>query len=112
MLKIVNQTVMFLIELVMVGSLAYFGYFKGNGPLTKYALAVILPGIAILLWSYWAAPKSVHRLPMPYLAILRLSLFFLASFLLYKCGLVRFALIIAIISAFTQIASFFYEGEE
>nr|WP_294896012.1 YrdB family protein [uncultured Pedobacter sp.] len=112
MLKIVNQTIVFLIELIMFGSFACFGFQKGNGLVLKYGFAILLTLLAILLWAYWAAPKSENRLKMPYLAIFRLFLFFLASFFLYRLGFTKFALILAFISTVTQIASVFLEGNE
>ncbi len=112
MLKIVNQTIVFLIELIMIGTFAYFGYQIGNSIFAKYALAISLPILAIILWGYWAAPKSVHRIMMPYLALFRLSLFLLASYLLYRCGQNKFAIILAIFSLSTQIASIILEGNE
>ncbi|AHM59321.1 hypothetical protein D770_05270 [Flammeovirgaceae bacterium 311] len=112
MLKIINQTIVFLIELIMFGSFAYFGFQKGNGLFEKYGFAIILTLLAIILWAYWAAPKSNNRLTMPYLAMFRLSLFFLASYFLYRCGQTKFAIILTIVSAVTQIASIFLEDNE
>ena len=96
----------------MFGSFAYFGFQKGNGLFTKYGFAIILTLLAVVLWAYWAAPKSKNRLTMPYLAMFRLSLFFLASYILYRCGQTKFALILAIVSAVTQIAGIFLEDNK
>lgn len=112
MLKIINQTIVFLIELIMFGSFAYFGFQKGNDLFQKYGFAIILSFLAIFMWAYWAAPKSGNRLSMPYLAIFRLSLFLLASYFLHKCGHTKFALILAFISLITQISSVFLEPNE
>lgn len=112
MVKIVIPVVVFLIELVMLGSLAYFGYQKGNGPVVKYVLAIILPVVSIILWGYFAAPKSDHRLAMPYVAMFRLGMFLAASYALYKCGETRIALILALVSTATQLACLYLEIEE
>lgn len=108
MLKIINLALVFLIELIMFGSFAYFGFQKGNGLFQKYGFAIILTLLAVVLWAYWASPKSGNRLKMPYLAIFRLSLFLLASYFLYRCGHANFALILAIFSTVTQISSVFF----
>ena len=110
MLKYVNQPIVFIIELAMLGSFAYFGFQKGNSTLAKYTLAIIIPAIAIVLWSYWAAPKSAHRLVMPYLAIFRLALFLAASYLLYACHQTKLAIILAVLSVVTQVVSYFTEN--
>ena len=110
MLKTINQTLVFLIELAMLASLSYFGFQKGNGPITKYGYAIIFPVAVVVLWAYCAAPKSQHRLAMPYLAIFRLTSFLLASYLLYRSGQTSSAVILALLSVATQVISLFVEG--
>jgi hypothetical protein len=110
MLRYVNQLVVFLLELVMFGALGFYGFQKGSGTTTKYALAVILPAIAVLLWGYYAAPKSSHRLPMPYLALFRGVFFLCAAYLLYECGQKNWALLVAALAPITQAISY-YSGD-
>ncbi len=69
MLKIVNQILLFIVEMIMLGSFAYFGFQKGQTVLVKYGFGLGILGVVIALWSYWAAPTSGHRLEMPYLVI-------------------------------------------
>lgn len=109
MLRYTNQIAVFIIELIMIGSLAYFGFQKGSSTIAKYALAIMLPVLAILLWSYFAAPKSSHRLKMPYLALFRLTLFLIASYLLYKCNKSEAAILVAVLSTITQVVSYFLD---
>ncbi|MEQ9442509.1 MAG: YrdB family protein [Cyclobacteriaceae bacterium] len=111
MLKYTNQILMFVVELIMVGSFSYFGYQKGNTTLMKYGLAIVIPAIAILLWGYWAAPKSTHRLSMPYLALFRGIMFLVAAYFLYQCNHPKFATILAILSVINQVVSYFTENE-
>lgn len=111
MLKLVNQTIVFILELIMIGWFAFFGFRLGNTTLTKYAFAVIVPVVATLLWGYWAAPKSANRLKMPYLALFRLSMFLLTSYFLYVGGQTSFAIVLAVISVITQVGSYFIEND-
>lgn len=111
-LKIVNQGIVFIIELIMLCSFAFFGFQKGNTTLVKLASAIAIPMLTIVIWSYWAAPKSRHRLDMPYLALFRLLLFLLASLALYKCGQIKYAIILAVFSTLTQIISLLKENDE
>jgi hypothetical protein len=106
MFKTINQIAVFVIELIMIGAFAYFGFQKGNSTIIKFLLAIILPVFVVFLWAYFAAPKSLQRLEMPYLVIFRLSLFLIASYLLYKSGQTKVALVVALLSIFTQIASY------
>jgi hypothetical protein len=109
MLKMANQIVVFAIEIAMLCSFAYFGFQQGNTIAGKFALAISIPAVSILIWSFWAAPKSRYRLKMPYLAIFRLFLFLLASTALYKCDKAKYAVILAIFSAVTQVVSLLTE---
>lgn len=109
MFKYINQITVFIIELIMIGSFAYFGFQKGTTPLVKYTLAITLPLLAILAWSYFAAPKSGHRLPMPYLALFRLTLFLAASYYLYATNKGSAALVLALLSVATQIVGYFLD---
>src|ERR1700712_1717533 len=106
MFKTINQIAVFVIELIMIGTFAYFGFRIGNSTLIKYLLAIMLPFLVILLWSYFGAPKSSHRFEMPYLVIFRLTLFLLTSYLLYKCNQINIAIVVALLSISTQAASY------
>lgn len=107
MFKTINQVTVFLIELIMVWSFAYFGFQKGYSIIVKYLLAFILPVFVVLLWGYYAAPKSSHRLEMPNLILFRLALFLIASSLLYRCNQTNMAIGVALLSFATQIAGYF-----
>ena len=96
----------------MLGSFAYFGIQKGSSTFIKYASAIVIVAVAIFLWSYFAAPRSAHRLRMPYLAIFRLAMFLIASYLLHRCDQTKFAIIMAAFSTATQIVSLFTERDQ
>ena len=107
MFRTINQITVFFIELIMLGTFACVGFQKGNSILIKYLLSIILPVSVILLWGYFAAPKSPNRLEMPYLVIFRLVLFLSTSYLLYKLNQVNVAFVVALLSISTQITSYF-----
>lgn len=93
MLKLLNQVLAFSLELWMLYMLGYSGYQNGKGTGWKYALAIALPVVAVLLWGYFAAPKSDHRLVFPYLTMFKLTLFGITAFLWYKSGHQQSALV-------------------
>lgn len=109
MFKYINATVVFILELIMVGSFAWFGFRTGDSVLVRYILAVALPAVAIALWAYWAAPKSSRRLRMPFLVLFRLAMFLLAGFALYLGNRPTFALVVAVLALVTQTISYFNE---
>lgn len=85
-MKIINQIVAFTLELIMLGALGFTGFHLAEGSFAQYALALLFPGIAIVLWGYFAAPRSSHRLAFPWLTIFKLILFSISFFLLYQIG--------------------------
>lgn len=68
-IKIINQTVAFLLELGMLAAVGHWGYLQGKTTLSKYGIALFLISVIVILWGYFAAPKSVNQL----------SLFFICS---------------------------------
>lgn len=68
----------------MLYRLGYWGYQNGKGTGWKYGLAIGLPVLAMVLWGYFAAPRSEHRLIFPYLTIFNVLLFSLTAFVWYK----------------------------
>lgn len=106
MLKTLNQTITFLLEVAMLISFGYYPMVKSWNLLPKISLAISLIVAAVLLWAIFAAPRSVNRLDMPYLALFRGALFLIASFLLYQSGQKNIALVLAALAIVTQTFSF------
>ena len=95
----------------MICSFAYYGFINGNSTVGKYLFAFALTIILILLWGFFAAPKSAYRLPMPYLALFRLSVFMMASYFLWTFNKANFALVVALLAISTQLTSYFLERD-
>ncbi|WP_183561024.1 YrdB family protein [Mucilaginibacter sp. SP1R1] len=94
LLKNINRTVAFLLEVCMLFSVGYYGFHSGYGNPLKFVLAIGLPAVAIVLWGYFAAPKSGHRLRRPYLPAFKLVLYTVTALLLYKQGQSTYALVL------------------
>ena len=75
----------FTLELALLAALGYGGFHNKKIP-GKYIFGFGLPLVATILWWYWAAPKSAHRLQQPYLMVFKLVLFGVAAFGLYRSG--------------------------
>ena len=85
-LKYLNYFIVFILELVMIASFAYYGYRRNTTQFNRYLLAFSLSFAAIILWAWFAAPKSSHKLRMPYLALFRAAMFLAASFAMWQLG--------------------------
>jgi len=82
-IKYLNLLIAFLLEIVLVIIVSYWGLSQGRSSVSKYALAILLPLIVIILWGRFAAPASRHRIKFPYRIIFELAFFAIGTFLLY-----------------------------
>jgi hypothetical protein len=79
LLKLTNLAVAFLLELVLLGVVAWWG-FSVDGPTALRGLFGLgLPVLIAALWATVLAPTASRRLPMPWLVIVKLVLYALAS---------------------------------
>ena len=93
----------FLVELSMFFALGYVGYQSNTHTVGKYAAAVGLPLVAIVLWGVFAAPRSEYRLEPLYRSIFALLLFGITALLLYKTGHTRLAATFAGIALISEL---------
>lgn len=85
----INLIIRFLLELIMLSVIGYWGWRNGDGAL-KIILAIGLPLIAAAIWFTFAVPNDPSRsgnAPVPVPGIVRLvielGLFTLASVIIY-----------------------------
>lgn len=109
MLKTINQTVAFLLEIAMLIAFGYYGMHRPWSLLPKLLFTILLIAVAILLWGRFAAPKSQRRLEMPYLAIFSISMFLISAFLLYQTGYKNAGILIAVLAIISQTIAYFTE---
>lgn len=109
MLKVLNQVIVFIMELVMLYSFWQFGHKTGSNTFTQYILAILLSAICIVLWGIFAAPKSAKRLSMPYLGLFRCGMFLTAALFLFLHNLQTMAIVMTVLAFITQVASLYIE---
>lgn len=108
-LKSLNEILAFLLELAMFFCIGYYGYTKGITVTSKWIIAIICVLIAITLWGIFAAPNSQTRLSFPIRLIFELSMFLIASFLLYKLNYSWLSIWFAILSIISVIIAYFFK---
>ncbi|MTJ60431.1 DUF2568 domain-containing protein, partial [Nocardia seriolae] len=59
-----NLTLAFVLELVAVGALAYWGVRTGRGRMAKVLLGVGMAVAAMVLWGLFAAPQASFSIPV------------------------------------------------
>lgn len=98
-LKWANATLAFLLELALLGALAYWGFTADEDPLVRIALGVGAPALVIVIWATLLAPNSRRRLGMPWLLVAKLALFGLGAYALATTGQIGLAVTMAAVAA-------------
>jgi hypothetical protein len=108
-IKVINLTAAFFLEIAMITAFGYFGFHYPQNILLKYLLMIALPVIAIVLWGYFAAPKSNHRLQQPYRMVFASGIFSVAVFTLNITGKTMLAAVFAIMVILNQLLLFIFK---
>lgn len=85
-LRIINMTIRFVLELCMLAVLAYGGFQLEGGWLLRVAVGVGAPLLAATIWGLLIAPKAKRRLADPWRFMVELGLFGLAAVALMGVG--------------------------
>lgn len=84
--RYLNMGLSFLLELLMLAALAYWGFTIGSDALSKGLLGLGAPLLAIIIWGLYNAPRAVRRLPTVPRILLELFMFTLAALALVHAG--------------------------
>lgn len=110
-LKMINLTLAFVLELAMLVAYGYWGVKTRNGDLLGWLLAFGVPFVVILIWARFMAPKSTTRLKgVAYLG-LKTILFGGAALALAAAGQPTLALIFVIAAIINQILLIVWKDE-
>lgn len=107
-LKSINQIVAFLLELGMLAAVGRWGYLQGKTTLSKYGFALLLIAVIVVLWGYFAAPKSANRLSLGYRMIFEFVLFMIATFLLQKSGNTNYAIAFGLVAIINLCFEYYF----
>ncbi|MEO6905794.1 MAG: YrdB family protein [Ginsengibacter sp.] len=105
-IKSINIALAFFLEIAMLVAFGYFGFHYSQNTVMKYMLMITLPLIAMVLWGYFSAPKSKHRLQQPSRVVFVLTVFGAAIFFLNMTGETLLAAVFAIIVIINQLMLF------
>jgi len=96
----VNDLLAFLLELVALAALGYWGFKAGPGVPAKVALAVGAPLLAAIAWGLFASPRATITLPLMGVLVVKALVFGSATLALYavenRTTAIFFAVIVVI----------------
>jgi hypothetical protein len=102
-LKGINLGVRFLLELCMLASIGYWGFKMHAGWAMKILLGIVLPVLIAVIWGYFMAPRSAHRLSGIPFAVMDMILLGSGGVALYASGLVNLAWIYAVVLIVSEV---------
>jgi hypothetical protein len=85
-LHVANEGLAFLLELVMLAGLAWWGSQAVSGIAGRVALAILAPGLAAVVWGLFAAPRARVKLPLAGVLAVKAVAFGGASVAVYSMG--------------------------
>jgi hypothetical protein len=103
---------MFVLELCMLASLAYWGAQAGGSTAGDIALAIAAPLAAAAVWSRYAAPRSPRRLPRGRRVALESCVFAIAALALVAAGAPLAGLVFAALVALDTVLLLRWEPQE
>lgn len=106
-----NEGLAFLLELLAVVCLCWWGFTAGDGLAVHLLLGIGLPAAGIALWGTFAAPRARIRLPLAGVLVVKAVVLGGGAFGLYRVGHPVAAVVLAVVMvANTGLAETFRRG--
>jgi hypothetical protein len=112
LLKNANLGLAFLLELVALGSFAYWGFNASGSSVLNIVLGVGTPILAIVLWGVFAAPRSERRLRGSAYLAFKVVFFALAILALIAAGSITLGLIFAVVFVINTGLAYVWQQED
>jgi hypothetical protein len=103
LVKDINLAVRFLMELCVLASLGYWGYWAGNGLLLKWVMVIGAPLVAAIVWGMFVAPKASIAVSGWMHLLLEFLVFAAGVLALYKTNQITLSIIMAIVIILNKI---------
>ncbi len=96
-MRLANEMLAFLLELVAIALLAWWGVHVGGNVFLSLLLGIGLPAVAIVLWGSFAAPKARFKVSLPWVLLVKALVFGGATAAIFGLGYPGWALAFAIV---------------
>lgn len=103
-MRLVNEGLACLLELLAFVALAYWGFRTGDGLAPKFVLGIGVPVLAAVVWGLFAAPRATFGLPLPGVLLAKAIVFGAAVVALIATG----ALVLGIVFGVLAVANTAY----
>lgn len=97
-LHIANEGLAFLIEMLAFAAFAWWGFAVGPNILVGIVLGLGAPAAAITLWGLFAAPKARFTVALPFVLLVKTTVFAAAALAVLGVGHPALAAVFAVIA--------------
>jgi lipopolysaccharide export LptBFGC system permease protein LptF len=105
-IKGINAAISFLLEIGMLASISYFGFYGDKHIIFKLLIGVLLPIGIVVFWSLFMAPTADYRFNPAIVRIVALTLFLVAAAMLYKANFPVWGFWLAIVAIVNAVLTF------
>jgi lipopolysaccharide export LptBFGC system permease protein LptF len=107
-IKGMNAAVSFFLEIAMLVSISYFGFYGDKHIIFKLLVGVLLPIGIVVFWSFFMAPTADQRFDPAIVRVVALTLFLAAAIMLYKTNLPIWGVWFAVIAVVNAVLTFIW----
>jgi hypothetical protein len=101
-----NELLAFLLEVVALGALCYWGFVVGPDVALKVVLGLGAPVVAAVVWGLFAAPRARVKLPLAGVLVVKAVVFGAAAVALWAAGQPVLGVVFAVLAvANTAVAT-------
>ncbi|WP_339155892.1 YrdB family protein [Actinomadura luteofluorescens] len=97
-LHALNEGLAFLLELVAIAALAWWGFTASGNVLVNIVLGLGAPAAAIVLWGMFAAPRARFTIALPLVLLVKAVVFGAGALAFYGVGHAATAIAFAVIA--------------
>lgn len=106
-LHALNEGLAFLLEIVALVLLAYWGFHVGSNTAVQWLLGLGAPAVMIVVWGTFAAPKARVKLPLAGVMAVKVVVFAAATAAGYAAGWRAFSIVFGVVALVNALVAAF-----
>lgn len=110
-LRGINYTIAFLLELAMLGAITFSAYLLFDNTIISLMLSFMALMGTMVLWAVFASPRAIQPLPRPKRVLLKSALFLIAGLGLIAVGYAVWGIALIVLFAIHEVVAIAWDQE-